>query len=221
MGCIRPFVAGFIVFAASVTAVADPGDSCSIDITGALATSAKIAEPPRKPGSDDDLMKGPHVTAGTGYWMTTAQLGAANAEVSRTTSGNKKAPSGKAPAQDGFSMDDPLMLLTLDCHNDNAGVTFMPAPKSKSANVPFKPGHYRIGTKDSAKPGDFLFTLNVTDKGEAKIFNSTQGQLELTQFDARGAAGKYTFTGKEWYGNRTVSVTGTFSVKCKGAACKP
>ena len=214
---VRSLVAGFVVFTISVPALADPGDSCTIDISGGLTASEKITEPPKKPGADDDIMKGPHVTGGTGYWMTTGQMAAANAEVSRATGGNKKG----AAAQDGFSMDDPLMLFTLDCHNDNVSVTFMPAQKSKAANIPFKPSHYRIAAKDSAKPGDFLFTVNVTDKGEAKIFNSSEGQLELTQFDAHGAKGKYTFTGKEWYGNRTVSVTGTFSVKCKGAACKP
>lgn len=206
------FCAGVLaVMAARVPAHADPGDSCTIQVIGGVSATEKIVEPPSKPGVDRDPRKGPHVTGGTAYWMTDTQLNSSNAELKRVT-GNKMQ----------LDRDDPLALLTVGCNNEDVTFMLSPAQKSKRANVPFKPGRYRLAEERAAKPGDFTALLYLIEKGEPKAFTlSGSGQLELTQMDARGVAGKFSFPVKESFGTRTATVTGTISVKCKGTACKP
>lgn len=204
------FCAGVLaVIAAGAPAHADPGDSCTIQVTGGVSATAKIVEPPSKAGVD--ATKGPRVTGGTAYWMTDTQLNSSNAELKKAT-GNKMQ----------LDRDDPLALLTLGCNNQDVTFMLSPAQKSKRANVPFKPGRYRLAEERAAKPGDFTVALYLTEKGEPKAFGvSGAGQLELTQMDARGVAGKFSFPVKESFGTRTATVTGAISVKCKGTACKP
>ena len=200
------------VMAARVPAHADPGDSCTIQATGGVAVTAKIVEPASKPGVDADPMKGPHVSGGTAYWMTDSELKSSNAKLKQVT-GNKMQ----------VDRDDSLALLTVSCRNDDITFMLTPAQKSKRANIPFKPGRYRIADQRAAKPGDFTVALYLTDKGESKAFGlSSPGQLELTQLDARGVTGKFSFPVKELYGTgTTATVTGSISLKCKGTACKP
>jgi len=206
------FCAGVLgVMAVGVAAHADPGDSCTIQVTGGVAVTAKILEPPSKPGVDRDPMKGPHVTGGTAYWMTDTQLNKSNAELKQVT-GNKMQ----------VDRDDALALLTLGCQSEDVTFMLSPAQKSKRANVPFKPGRYRLVEERAAKPGDFTVALYLIEKGEPKPFAvSGPGQLELTQMDARGVAGKFSFPVKESFGTRTANVTGSIALKCKGTACKP
>jgi hypothetical protein len=100
---------------------------CTVQATGGVAVTAKIVEPPRKPGVDADPMKGPHVSGGTAYWMTDTEL-SSNVELKRVT-GNKIQ----------LDRDDSLALLTVSCQNDDVTFMLTPAQKSKRANIPFKP----------------------------------------------------------------------------------
>jgi hypothetical protein len=98
---------------------------------------------------------------------------------------------------------------------------FQPASGSKYANVPFKPGKYRIVSR-GAKPGDFTVMARLSSGGEKGVhLNVTEpGTLELTQFDAKAL--KATFSFKAEGKDQKVSLSGTMFAPCKGSeVCKP
>jgi hypothetical protein len=118
---------------------------------------------------------------------------------------------------------DPRMTpLNFGCGNSTASVTLMASPSSKYANIPHKPGKYRITPGKGSRPGDF----NVIFTASHGVFTvSAPGKLELTQFDARGVAGTYSFPARKRSGGdpmvKHVVVTGSFNLRCKdGARCQ-
>lgn len=110
----------------------------------------------------------------------------------------------------------PLRIFHINCGNDNdVNLSIWPSSDSMQKDVPLGPKTYSIKDGNIQKsPGPGVFTANL-HIGKGKVmpaFTVTlpPGSLQLTQFDAKGMAGKFSFTATEDGGARKVSVSGTF-----------
>lgn len=87
---------------------------------------------------------------------------------------------------------------------------------STVADIPRAPGKYLIAPKASPnknKPGEFIVGVGLFGEG---MFAAKSGTLELTRFDAQGAAGSFVIDGNEiLMGSRPVHIEGTFDIPCR------
>jgi hypothetical protein len=110
----------------------------------------------------------------------------------------------------------PLSVFHIDCGNKgDVNLSIWPSSDSTQKDVAFGPKTYAIKDGNVQKsPGPGIFTVNL-HIGKEKIMPhftviAPPGSLQLTQFDAKGMAGKFSFTATEDGGTRKVSVSGTF-----------
>jgi hypothetical protein len=110
--------------------------------------------------------------------------------------------------------------LDLVCGNDEdvkPSIKFdITAFDSSPADVPLKPGTYKIAPKASPaknKPGEFI--VGFMGFGES-MFQATSGTLKLDRFDMNGAAGSFVIDGNEiLMGSRPMHIEGTFDMPCR------
>lgn len=87
---------------------------------------------------------------------------------------------------------------------------------SAATDIPLAPGKYPIAPKASPahnKPREFIVATFLLDR---KMFAAQSGTLELTRFDAEGAAGSFVIDGHEiLMGDRPLHLEGTFDMPCR------
>jgi hypothetical protein len=110
----------------------------------------------------------------------------------------------------------PLAMFHIDCGNkSDVNLSIWPSSDSTQKDVPLGPKTYPIKNGNIQKsPGPGVFTVNL-HIGKEKVMPSftvvpQPGSIQLTQFDAKGMAGKFSFAAIEDGGSRKVSVSGTF-----------
>jgi hypothetical protein len=201
--------------ASGAPAAADgPQDRCEVHVTGDLSMNM-IATRRRS----DPHAGGGKVMAGTEYWMTDDDVHSALKTMAGVMS-KKSDDEIAAEADAGMKKDPRLMLLLINCGNEDGHLDLGPLADSKYADVPFKPGTYRlVGT--GAKPGDFGGMVGFTAGGKRDSFSiSEPGQLALTKFDLTGIAGTFHFKAKNFKGDKSIAVDGSFDYGCRGTICK-
>ncbi|MGC9986738.1 MAG: hypothetical protein ABSF35_24360 [Polyangia bacterium] len=235
------------LLAAAPTARAERG-TCQAEVSGDLNFKIEVTE-------SDKLTfpsaNGPLVAAATDYWLTEQEQrkallamnaafdsvgqvvkkkgpNASQAEIRNAATAGASAPSNAAGEKrvDADMKKDPrIVLLLVTCVGESLRLSIGPTNQSKYANVPFRPGHYKILPTTSGKAGDFGVIASVKDGAAMRSLSvSEPGVLDITQFDAHSLKGKFSFTAQSNFPKptKTVAVKGSFSVPCKGeSVCKP
>jgi hypothetical protein len=111
----------------------------------------------------------------------------------------------------------PLRVFHVDCGNqDDVVLQLWPSFDSMQKDIPMAAGRYKLEHGNVQKPpGPGIFTAKVyLGKGKgAPLFNvvAPTGTVELTRFDSKGMAGKFSFKAAEDGGPKKVSISGTFN----------
>jgi hypothetical protein len=244
---MRPFLSVLIAtFSASAVANAEPG-RCDIDVSGAVTAKVTIVDPGKPPNP----FGGVSAKATTDYWMTDAEMRSAlsamtgafastntlfkqkgvdkvtTADIQKAAVKGATAPSTAdrdKQVDEAMKKDPRLMLMILACRNESVHLTFTPANHSKYANVPFKPARYSLAPDQAAKPGDFVALVSVKDGDKSTSYRAASpGRLELSQFDAHGIKGTFSFAAEQAFVKKgdtakTVTLKGSFSFPCLGGS---
>jgi hypothetical protein len=81
-----------------------------------------------------------------------------------------------------------------------------------------KPGSYRILPIREAGSSDMTGIVLVTNSGKKSHYEIVgQGQLDLTQFDLKGIAGKFSLEAQKSTGR--IKISGQFHYICQGKRC--
>jgi hypothetical protein len=199
--------------------------SCDIRISGdQTLTVHREQKEPAAGASSEEAMNAARTSAGSDYWVSDEEMRRGLEGLISSENFMKKLGADELRKRvDGRMKRDPRMTpLTFGCGDSTVSVTLIASPSSKYANVPQKPGKYRIVPEKGSRPGDF----NLIFTASHGVFAvSAPGKLELTQFDASGVAGKYSFDAVRSGGGdpavKNVVVTGSFNLRCKkGARCQ-
>jgi hypothetical protein len=238
-----------LVVAAGVGAARADDSSCKARVTGDLSLDVSVTNPPKP---SPPFTNGPIATVSTDYWLTDKEMrqalsamtgafdsvGAAlkkkgtattKADVEDAAKAGATGPSNadrERKVDEAMKKDPRLFLLMMSCGNESVRLVFTPASGSKYANIPFKPGHYKILPGAAAKPGDLAVMPRVKDGDALKLYTlAGPGELTLSRFDAHAAVGTFTFPAKSRAtggAEKKITVAGSFSYFCKGSAsCKP
>jgi hypothetical protein len=225
---------------------AQAAGTCKVRVTGDVAAIAEMAQSDKKLDPDEEVAGADRAETATDYWSTLGELRATlAATVGAPTRGGAPKSSGEMgdpdPKQGGerrwhdpadvdrkrkvdeaMKKDPRVVLLLITCHNATVRLTLAPSARSRYADVPFKPGRYRIARSSKAQPGDFTAVLSVASGGKPAPFEvSDEGEIELTQFDARGIKGTFSFEAKQSFGqDRSIKAAGSFSATCRGGNCE-
>jgi hypothetical protein len=150
-------------------------------------------------------------SVGTDYWLSDSEIRTA-LEVMASLSKNKK-----RDIDADMKKDPRIMTLILNCQTPRTKVSFLPAPSSKYADVPFAPKKYKIAKGKSAG----VMRTMVTFEKDTGVWNvDGEGELDITKFDQTGIAGSFAFDViEQTFGSsatpaRKAKVTGTFAFKC-------
>src|SRR5688572_15662324 len=99
----------------------------------------------------------------------------------------------------------------MTCQDAATKLTIEAARGTRYADVPFKPARYTLIVPKAARPGEFIMRMGLRLRGDHFVVVG-RGTLELTQFDARRAVGKFAFNATTGGPTpRRVSVAGSFS----------
>jgi hypothetical protein len=199
--------------------------ACDIKISGdqRLTVHQEQKEPGARASSEDASSAG-KTNAGSDYWASDDEMrrGLESLISSESFMTKLSAEELRKRVDERMKRDPRMTPLNFGCGNSTASVTLMASPSSRYADVPHKPGKYRITPEKGSKPGDF----NLIFTASHGIFTvSAPGKLELTRFDAKGVAGKYSFDAVKDSGGdpsiKRVVVTGSFNLRCRsGSRCQ-
>jgi hypothetical protein len=198
----------------SAPAADGPMDKCEIHISG----DEKLDVAPQVAHSDTTA-NGGKVMAGTEYWMTDDDVRSALKTMAGVMS--KKSDDEIATEVEADMKKDPrLMLLLVNCSNDDAHINFGPTETSHYADVPFGPKKYALVGKD-AKAGEFTGMFGFTPPGGQRQSYSIDGPgtFDITKFDKTGIAGTFHFAATTFKGDKHVTVDGKFDYGCRGSVC--
>jgi hypothetical protein len=196
--------------AAPAPAPTGPQDTCVVHVRGdeTLDYTASAAKSDRTGNAGK-------VIAGTDYWMTDDELRSALKTMSGLMS--KKSDSDIAAEVEADMKKDPrLVLLLINCANDQGHLNLMPSGGSHYADVPFGPKKYAISPDPKAGEFTLMFGLIGADGKRTSYRPSAPGTLELTKFDKTGIAGTFHFVAQTFGKDKTVTVDGTFDYSCRG-----
>jgi hypothetical protein len=158
------------------------------------------------PGRKDDK-----VTAASDYWATDAEVRTA------LRAGIKNKDRAEVDREIGAHMEhDPhLVILGIECISDSGSLVIVSGEKSTYADIPFKPGTYKLGTgtAKSAPAGDFA--VGRLRSAAGPYLDATPGTLTLTKFDATGVAGSFSFTATSASTKAPAKIEGTFDLPCE------
>jgi hypothetical protein len=116
--------------------------------------------------------------------------------------------SAAATGVDPETLDPRRHTLRLSCVGERARVDLAPTPRSRYADVPFRPQAYTIGSTGEAGVWTAMGTL------DGVTYTRASGELRLARFDATGVAGRFhvEFTGQG--GAEALVIDGGFDFRC-------
>jgi len=191
-------------------------EACWLDVRGALnreITGTYYASSPALPMTD--------VQASSDYWSTDADLGrviGARVHVFATDA------EARLKLDHALASDPRQMILRLSCLTDAGGVILMTGNRSHYRDIPFGPGHYRIGSSDMARAVRGEFVAQTVRIGRLDYYKTQTGELQLSRFDQKGAAGSFTLTAAAVADESTITVSGRFDFPCDpldASLCEP
>ena len=155
------------------------------------------------------------MVAGSDYWNSERQIRKA-LEVSMASND----PQREAKVEAKMKRDPRFVLLTLSCRGDgdtrhDRGPTL--SARGKYADVPMKPGEYRITPRSKKEPGTFNASINTRARG---VWRPTGGTVRISQFDRTGIKGTFDFEataatfGAKKAKARSITVRGRFDIPC-------
>lgn len=116
------------------------------------------------------------------------------------------------PKKPGGAKPDPrIYIVILNCSNDVLTVNFGAGADTKYADMPFRPGKYKVGNQKGQMAA---LVTQRSKKNDGKVFRVSSGDFEFKRWDSSGAAGEFRFEAKEMAGDGIVRVKGTFDMKC-------
>jgi hypothetical protein len=117
-----------------------------------------------------------------------------------------------------LAKDPKSVVLSIICGKDQVLLSLDNGKGVKYANVPMKPGSYKILPIRDAGPSDMTGIVLVTNSGKQSHYEiAGQGQLDLTQFDLKGIAGKFSLEAQKSTGR--IKISGQFHYICQGKRC--
>jgi hypothetical protein len=163
----------------------------------------------------------------TDYWKTDEQLRseyvamrtAMNVvEIKGLPTTTESAEDAKRDADAMLAKDPKSVILSIICGKDQVLLTLDNGKNAKYANVPMKPGSYRISPVRDAGPSDMTGIVMATSAGRQTHYEIVgQGQLDLTQFDLKGIAGKFSLEAQKSTGK--IKIFGQFHYICQEKRC--
>jgi hypothetical protein len=207
---MRTLLIALAVVAPLRVAVADP-NRCEIAVTGDTTLTIKAESASPQQGK---------LAASTDYWMSEEQIRFALSAMTGIASKLSQAELDKK-VDAKMKADPRFMLLMINCMAPEGGVILGASSSSKYADVPYKPGTFRIA-KDDAKAGQFTIMMHLSPGGAYERWGlSEPGTLVLGQFDGKGIAGTFTLKAETRKPPvKHATFVGTFHYACLGAACK-
>jgi hypothetical protein len=212
------FLSFFVVY--PVAAAPTPG-VCEMHITGDLNLNFQVPQTILGYSTPGDA------AAVTDYWKTDEQLRseyaamrtAMNAvEIKGLPTASASAEEIKRGAEAMLARDPKSAILSIICGKDHVLLTLDNGKNAKYANVPMKPGSYEILPIRDAGPSDMTGIVMVTNSGKQTHYEiAGQGQLDLTQFDLKGIAGKFFLEAQKSTGR--IKISGQFRFICQGKNC--
>jgi hypothetical protein len=119
--------------------------------------------------------------------------------------------------------DPQSVVLSVICGKDQVLLTLNNGESAKYANVPMKPGSYKILQIADAGPSDMTGIVLVTNPGKHTLYEiAGQGQFNLAQFDLKGIAGNFSLeaqrarAGSRFPANFTSSAKGREKLRVEG-----
>jgi hypothetical protein len=201
------FVSFFVVY--PVAATPTPG-SCEMHVTGDLNLDFQVPQTILGISSPGDA------AAVTDYWKIDDELRAEYATHSRWM--NQSDADIKRGADAMLARDPKSVVLSIICGKDQVLLTLVNGKRARYANVPMKPGSYKILPTADAGPSDMTGTVMVASAGKQTSYAiAGHGQLDLTQFDLKGIAGKFSLGAQKATGR--VKIYGQFHFICQGKKC--
>ena len=192
-----------------VAAAPAPG-TCEMHITGDLNLSFQVPQTIVGYSTPGDA------AAVTDYWRTDDELRSEYAAHSRWMNQSDADITRGADAM--LARDPKSVVLSIICGKDQVLLTLDNGKGAKYANVPMKPGTYRILPRTDAGPSDMTGIVLVTNSGKQTHYEiDGQGQLDLTQFDLKGIAGKFSLEAQK--GTGRMKISGQFHFICQGKNC--
>jgi hypothetical protein len=117
-----------------------------------------------------------------------------------------------------IARDPKSVVLSIICGKDQILLSLDNGKGVRYANVPMKPGSYKILPTTEAGPSDMTGIVLVTNAGKQTHYEiAGQGQLDLTQFDLKGIAGKFSLEAQK--GTARIKISGQFHFICQGKNC--
>ena len=163
----------------------------------------------------------------TDYWKTDEELRSEYAavrtamdavEIKGLPTTTASAEEIKRGAEAMLAKDPKSVILSIICGKDQVLLTLDNGKNAKYANVPMKPGSYKILPVRDARPSDMTGIVLVTNSGKQTHYEiAGQGQLDLTQFDLKGIAGKFSLEAQKSTGR--IKISGQFHYICQGKRC--
>jgi hypothetical protein len=212
------FLSFFVVY--PVAATPTPG-ACEMHITGDLNLNFQVPQTILGYSTPGDA------AAVTDYWKTDEELRSEYAAIRTAMNAVeiKGLPTTTASAEDVkrgadamLAKDPKSVVLSIICGKDQVLLSLDNGKGVKYANVPMKPGSYKILPIRDAGPSDMTGIVLVTNSGKQSHYEiAGQGQLDLTQFDLKGIAGKFSLEAQKSTGR--IKISGQFHYICQGKRC--
>jgi hypothetical protein len=184
--------------------------TCNVEITG--DTTLTIKAPP--PGASDAEKH--RVAANSDYWMSEQTI-RRGVEAMHSMDGADRQK--KIDAQ--MKADPRIVQLAITCMTNDFTLGFTPTDGSKYADVPMKPKKYKI-VPPKGPPGAFEVVgwLMIGAKHpKDKYVVSEPGELDITEFNSKHLAAKFSFKATNTKTPKKITVTGTFVSDCNGDKC--
>jgi hypothetical protein len=220
MRWMRKVLCASFFIAYPVAAAPTPG-ACEMHITGDSNLNFQV------PQTILGYSTPGNAAAVTDYWKTdeelrseyTARRTAMNAvEIKGLPTTSASAEEIKRGAEAMLAKDPKSVILSIICGKDQVLLTLDNGKNAKYANVPMKPGSYKILPVRDARPSDMTGIVLVTNSGKQTHYEiAGQGQLDLTQFDLKGIAGKFSLEAQKSTGR--IKISGQFHYICQGKRC--
>ncbi len=190
-----------------------PQDRCEVHVTGDVRYDF-VATGPRSASA----VPNGRASAATDYWMSDEDVRDGIKMMVGVLS--KKSDAEIAQEVDAQMKKDPrLVLLLLNCGDADNFLNFGPGVQSRYADVPFKPGRYRIANGERS-PGDFSAMIGLKPNGERGFYELAEpGVFEITRFDRSAIVGTFHLKVKRPDSAQTLVVDGAFDYGCKGRSC--